>query len=251
MAIREPGILGEELRLKRILREPRIGSYLKTTETGEHYLISSGRHTAELYQMAMAFRFGEVRKLTSDIIVERIRNSPLKDEIDVLVGVAMGSIPLVYELQRDPLLMHTEAIWVEKERDPLRIRELKHRRAERFKKEIPWQRPEFVVGHNFRINPDKRVLVVEDVITTGATIRAVIDACCDYNDPDDPEGKGDPRAEANIVGVVAVINRMPADTDMLKISPVIEILWALRDPLVSWTPDECPLDAMGIPLKRI
>lgn len=251
MAIRESDILMEELRLKQTLRDSKVGAYYDARETGEHYLLSSGRHTGEFYQMAKAFRFAEVRRLAAGIIIEKIRNSPLGDSIDVLVGIAMGGIPLLYELQRDPFFMRTEAVWVEREQDPDKIRVLKARRAARLKKEIPVERSEFILGRNFRIDPDKRVLLVDDVMSTGGSIRAAIDACSDYNNPEDPAGKEDPFADANIVGIVVAVNRMPADADMLKISPVMDIIWALRDSLNSWVPDECPFDPEGISLKRI
>lgn len=251
MAIREPGIFGEELRLRQMLRDPKVGAYYDVKETGEHYLLSSGRHTGEFYQMAKAFRFAEVRRLAAGIIIEKIRNSFLADSIDVLIAIAMGGIPLLYELQRDPLFMRTEAMWVEREQNSNKVRTLKARRALRLKKEIPIGRPEFILGRDFRIDPNERVLLVDDVMSTGGSIRAAIDACSDYNNPDDPVGKEDPFADANIIGIVVGVNRMPADADMLRISPVMDIVWALRDPLNSWAPDECLFDCQGIPLRRV
>jgi len=243
----------EERRLKQMLRDPKIGAYFNTRETGEHYLLSSGRHTDEFYQMAKAFRFEQVRRFIADILIEKIRGSSFVDSVEVLIGVPMGGIPLLYELQKNPLLMHAEAIWLEKERDPIKALALKRRRAERLGTDLETiiKEPEFILNRNFKIDPDKQALVIEDVISTGGSVRAVVRACSDYDNPDDPDGKEDPFTGANIVGVVAAVNRMSIDADMLKISPVLDIIWALRDPLNSWAQEECPYEHKLVPLKRI
>ena len=250
------GESSDEARLRQMLRDPTFGAYLNAKDTGAHYLLSSGLHTGELYQIAAACRFEFVRRYIADIILQKLRKTNLyvdgTIQIDVLIGVAMGGLPILFELQGDPSLMHTEAIWVEKERDPWRILELKKRRAKRLKKEIDPMRQEFVLGRNFRIDPDKRAVIVEDVYTTGTSIRAAIDACNDYNHEDDPEGKEDSFAEANIVGAIVVVNRSPEGTEPPEVlMSTLTLVQALRDPINYYPREKCPWCKQRIKLKKI
>lgn len=242
----------EEMRLLHLLRDPKLGAYLSTKISGVHYLMSSGLHTDELYQIPAACRFEYVRRSIAELIMKKMKKTNLAGSIDIFVGVAMGGVPLAFELQRDPSFMGTEVLWVDKERDPKRVAELKVRRRGRFKKEINPKRPEFVLGRNFKIDPSKRVAIVEDVYSTGDSIRAAIDACSDSVSEDDPEGGDDSLADANVVGVIVAVNRSPEHTKPSEIlMPAITLVQALRDPMYSFSPGECPWCSEGIPLVKI
>jgi orotate phosphoribosyltransferase len=82
----------------------------------------------------------------------------------------------------------------------------------------------------FTIAPHERVLVVEDVVTTGGSAREVVDAV---------------RAAGGVpVGVGALIDRGdPARPPDLGVA--LRSLVTLE--VTSWAPDECPLCAEGVP----
>lgn len=78
----------------------------------------------------------------------------------------------------------------------------------------------------------RRTLVVEDVLTTGSSVRGVID----YAD----------HCGAEIVGVGALVNR----GGVTAAGIVVSELFALADiPLGVYRPDACPLCATGVPIN--
>lgn len=77
----------------------------------------------------------------------------------------------------------------------------------------------------------KRVLVVEDVLTTGGSAKRVAAAVR--------------RAGGNVIGLAAIVNRGGVAAGALGVPR----LHALADlPLASWAEDECPLCAGGVPV---
>ena len=78
----------------------------------------------------------------------------------------------------------------------------------------------------------KKILIVEDVVTTGGSIKSVID-----------EVK---RVNGTIVGVSALCNRGGILSKDLKV-PRFEALLNIK--LGTWTSDKCPLCQSGIPIN--
>ena len=83
----------------------------------------------------------------------------------------------------------------------------------------------------FEVGPHERVLVVEDVVTTGGSAREVVDLV--------RSGGG------TVVGVGALIDRSEA-SDPPDLTVPLKAL--LRVPATSWAPPECPLCARGEPV---
>ena len=86
----------------------------------------------------------------------------------------------------------------------------------------------------FRLEAGQRVLVVEDVMTTGGSVREVL-ACL-------------APSQARIVGVAAIVNRSgsenPFQSDGLPFTALANL------EATSWTPKECPLCAAGSPAVK-
>lgn len=80
--------------------------------------------------------------------------------------------------------------------------------------------------------PDRRVLVVEDVLTTGGSARKVVESVR--------------AAGGQVVGLGALCNRGGITAEMLTV-PRFEAL--LEVALESWAPDECPLCRAGVPVN--
>jgi orotate phosphoribosyltransferase len=118
----------------------------------------------------------------------------------VVVSAAVGGIVLGYETARR---LGTKAIFVEKDGG------------------VPTLRRGFAIG------PGDRALVVEDVVTTGRSVREVLDVV---------------RATgADVVAVGALVRRAPVDFGV----PTAVLLDL---PIESFDPAECPLCARGLPL---
>jgi orotate phosphoribosyltransferase len=161
-----------------------------------HFRLSSGRHSGRFIQK---FRMLEDPRLV-ELVARAIADRARVYEPTVVVSAAVGGIVLGYEVARQ---LGTLALFVEKERDVPALR------------------------RGFRLGPGDRALVVEDVVTTGLSIREVIDVV---------------RAAGASIGAVAiVVQREPVDFGI----PTIVLL---EVPVESYEPADCPLCARGVPL---
>jgi orotate phosphoribosyltransferase len=163
-----------------------------------HFRLSSGRHSDRFVQK---FRILEDPKLVERVaaaLAERAR--PLRPA--VVVSAAVGGIVLGYETARQ---LGTLGIFVEKEQG------------------VPALRRGFALG------PGDRVYVVEDVVTTGGSVREVLEVV---------RARG-----AAAVGVGVIVQRAPADFGLPT--------HALLDlPIESYDPEHCPQCAAGEPLSE-
>lgn len=158
-----------------------------------HFRLSSGRHSNRFVQK---FRFLEDPAFLERIVAAMLAEMPQLD-VRCVVSAAVGGIVLGYEAGRQ---LGTRAIFVEKEGGTPRFR------------------------RGFGVAPGERVLVVEDVITTGLSVREVIDVVV---------------AEGGVVSAAAVVVRRSA-------VDVGAPLYALLDlPMDSYEPAACPQCAAG------
>ncbi len=163
-----------------------------------HFRLSSGRHSDRFVQK---FRILEDPALLERVVAALLASmEPL--DAGVVVSAAVGGIVLGYECARQ---LGTRGIFVEKEDGRPRLR------------------------RGFVIEPSDRVLVVEDVVTTGLSVREVLDVV---------------RAEgATIAAVGAIVQRAPVDFGVPS--------FALLDlPIASFEPAACPQCAAGEPLTE-
>jgi len=85
-----------------------------------------------------------------------------------------------------------------------------------------------MLRRGFGIHADERALVVEDVVTTGASAREVHHLVA--------------RAGASTLGVAALVDRSEEP-------PQFPLRAVVRVEAVSWLPEECPLCREGVPLE--
>ncbi len=163
-----------------------------------HFRLSSGRHSDRFIQK---FRVLEYPVILEQIAVELAdRAEPYGPTI--VVSAAVGGIVLGYETARQ---LGTKAIFVEKEDG------------------VP------VLRRGFALGPEDRALVVEDVVTTGGSVREVLDVIAAHG------------AQAVAVGVI--VRRQPVEFGV----PTIALLDL---PVVSHDPTDCPQCASGEPLTE-
>jgi orotate phosphoribosyltransferase len=93
-------------------------------------------------------------------------------------------------------------------------------------------RPFALQRHYERVVPRRRVLVVDDVVNTGYSLRGTAAAVRD--------------AGGEVVGAGAVVNRGGATAAALGVP---ELRYLLDHPLDSWPADECPLCRDGAPVN--
>ena len=158
-----------------------------------HFRLSSGRHSNRFIQK---FRILEHPPLV-EAVGREIANAFRGQLPTIVVSAAVGGIVLGYEVARQ---LGTDAIFVEKESGVATLR------------------------RSFRLRPTDRVLVVEDVVTTGLSVREVIDVV---------RSQG-----STIIGVGLIVERSEVDFGVQK-----HVLLEL--PIESYDPSECPQCAAG------
>ena len=163
-----------------------------------HFRLSSGRHSDRFIQKFRVLEDPAIVERIAEALAERAREfAPT-----VVVSAAVGGIVLGYETARQ---LGTKAIFVEKENG------------------VPALRRGFALG------PGDRALVVEDVVSTGGSVREVLEVV---------RARG---AEPVAVGVI--VRRQAVDFGL----PTIALLDL---PVVSYDAAECPQCAQGLPLAE-
>ncbi len=164
-----------------------------------HFRLSSGRHSDRFVQKFRVLEDPQLLEPVGRAIADRFR----KLKPTVVVGAAVGAIVLAYEVARQ---LGTKAIFVEKENGAPKLR------------------------RGFMLAPQDRVLLVEDVLTTGLSVRETIDVVRHHG--------------AQIVGLGIIVAR-----DRVTLSGVegpTHILLEL--PLRSYDEAECPQCRAGEPV---
>jgi orotate phosphoribosyltransferase len=112
-----------------------------------HFILSSGRHSPVFLQKMRVFQFPERTERLCRALAEKIRER--FGEVDLIVSPAMGGIIPGYETAR---ALGCKAVFVEREDG------------------------EFQLRRGFEIPAGARVVMVEDIVTTGLSSRECIAA---------------------------------------------------------------------------
>lgn len=248
------------------------GAVLRSEDTGEHYLLSSGLHTGIFYQLARACERGALRELLAQLMYRKMKAGGIDPkEIDVFLGPAQGSLPLMYALQEIFDCDHVRVMYAERNetkdacailhekslkviaekightdeevwewvrdayRDDEELDHISHRHKEKFE-----------LARGFSLEPNERVFIIDDVAVTFSTIRETIRAAhrsCAL--------KG---WEAYITGFGVLIDRTDAGREPpQKFAPGLQYAYGLRIPLVAYPPtyEDCPYCRDGVKLVHI
>lgn len=166
-----------------------------------HFRLTSGRHAAYYMQCARLLQYPDV----AGPLCEQMASNFADQGVTVVVGPAIGAIPLSYEVAR---ALGVKSIFAERENGAMTLR------------------------RGFEVSAQDRVLVVEDVITTGGSVKEVIDLM---------------RAQgATVVGVGVLVDRSNGKIDFgVPLSSLLSL------EIESFAPEDCPLCAEGkIPVVK-
>ena len=111
-----------------------------------HFILTSGLRSPIFLQKARVFMHADKTEKLCRALAEKIRKE-VNGRIDYLVGPAVGGLIPAYETSRH---LHVPAIWVEREGGEFRLR-------------------------RFEIPEGAKVVIVEDIVTTGLSIRETAD----------------------------------------------------------------------------
>jgi orotate phosphoribosyltransferase len=110
-----------------------------------HFILTSGLRSPIFLQKARVFMHADKTERLCRALADRIREKVV-GRIDYVVGPAIGGLIPAYETSRH---LGVPAIWVEREQGVFRLR-------------------------RFEIEPGARVVIVEDIVTTGLSIRETV-----------------------------------------------------------------------------
>ncbi len=185
-----------------------------------HFLLPSGKHTNVFIQVSLGLRYVGTSKAVGFALYKRLRDAGLLDQIDVIVGPPVGALPVVTALQYAMDSSKVEAMYLD-------------RTAE----------GKFRLGRGFELTGGKRILLVDDVFTTGGSLRKAIAAC-----NDSVRGRGE---QCHFVGAAVVLNRV-SDPETFRLATVTMPLVAAVDyPLRDWSALTCPYCARNVPLFAV
>lgn len=165
-----------------------------------HFLLSSGRHADTYIQCAKVLQ--DPKK--AEEVMEEIKKQVEDLNLDVIVGPAMGGVLPAYELARQ---LKVISMFTEREEGVVKLR------------------------RGFQIKPGQRVLISEDVVTTGKSSLEAIRAI---------EALG-----AEVLGISCIINRSSKKTlDKYPIYSVISL------DIDSFEEKDCPLCKQNKPIVK-
>lgn len=173
----------------------KTGAYLQG-----HFLLTSGRHSDRYFEKFRVLQYPHYAAQLCGEIAHRFQHTA----VDVVVGPAVGGIIIAYEVARH---LGTRAMFTERENGKMTFR------------------------RGFTITPGERVLVVEDVITTGGSVREVLEVV--------------EKAGGQVQGVGVLVDRSNGRVDLgYRLEALLTV------DVSSYLPEDCPLCAANVPLTQ-
>jgi orotate phosphoribosyltransferase len=165
-----------------------------------HFVLTSGLHSTQYLQCALVLQHPSEAEAFGRAIAEQFEGQ----SIETVVAPAIGGIIIGWETARS---LGVRSVWTEREEGRMTLR------------------------RGFNVRPGERVLVVEDVVTTGGSTRETCDALR--------------AAGALVVGAASIIDRSAGRADV----GVPRLALATLD-VPAHAPDACPLCAEGVPAVK-
>jgi orotate phosphoribosyltransferase len=170
---------------------------LRTTEAllEGHFLLTSGQHSGSYVQCAKVLQYPQHAEALGGWIAESFHGTA----VDVVISPAVGGLIIGHEVAR---ALGVRAIFGEREGGVMTLR------------------------RGFAVTPRERVLVVEDVTTTGGSVREIMRLAQER--------------QGQVVGVGAILNRSPGPLDLGVPLHSLALL-----ALQNYAPEACALCQQG------
>lgn len=167
-----------------------------------HFILTSGLRSPVFLQKARVFMYADKTEALCKALAEKI-TAEVKGEIDYVVGPAIGGLIPAYETSRH---LHVPAIWVEREQGTFRLR-------------------------RFEIEKGARVVIVEDIVTTGLSIRETIACLTELG--------------AEVVAAACIIDRSAGKTDV-----GVPLIALAEYEVPAYPADQLPSELAAIPAVK-
>lgn len=164
-----------------------------------HFQLTSGLHSRQYVQCAAVFEYpAHAEKIVAELVKK------LPQDIDTVIAPAIGGISLGYEVAR---ALHCHFIFAEREKGKMALR------------------------RGFTLHPQEKILVVEDVVTTGGSVQEILEL-----------GR---KHDCKVQAVAALVDRSGGRVDFHV--PFISLL---KLDIETFVPEDCPLCRADEPLTQ-
>jgi orotate phosphoribosyltransferase len=167
-----------------------------------HFLLTSGLHSPIYWEKALVIQYPEYTEKLCRMIADHYRRSG----VQVVAGLTTPGIIIAYETARQ---LGVRGIFAERDESGSGR----------------------VFRRGFHIAPGEKVLIVDDILTTGGSVNEVIAAV--------------KKLQGNIVGIGVLVLRSAKEPDF-----GVPFYACHRTEVITYQPDKCPLCAQGIPLVK-
>ncbi len=170
-----------------------------------HFILSSGLHSTNYVQCAKVFEYPEYGEEVGRLLAEKVKEQGI--ECTVVIGPALGGVIVAYEVAK---FLGVRAMFTEREGGVMTLR------------------------RGFDLTTDDKVLVVEDVVTTGKSTLEVVEVINQYS--------------AKVVGCASIINRSekenPFDNSGKK------YVYLVKFDFPTYKPEDCSLCKSNVPAVK-
>ncbi|MFA9462347.1 orotate phosphoribosyltransferase [Thiohalorhabdus methylotrophus] len=165
-----------------------------------HFLLSSGLHSNRYLQSALVLQDPEKAERLCRALAQQ-----LPDGIEYVVGPALGGVVVAYELAR---ALGALAQFTERKEEAMTLR------------------------RGFQLPQGARVFIMDDILTTGTSIRECYEALRDK--------------DIDLVGCGCLVDRSDGKADVAGLP--LHALVGLE--VQAWEPADCPMCAEGMPVEK-
>ncbi len=172
-----------------------------------HFQLTSGRHSDRFFLMPHTFQ----HPAETERLCHALARLFQEENVETVVGPATGGIILAYEVARQLGRLTgrpVRAVFTEKTEDG-----------------------GMALKRQWQLRAGERVLVVEDAVTTGGSVRKAISAVQAF--------------QPVLVGVGCIVDRSRGLADF-----GVPLRSLVRVDVDSWAPEECPLCKAGVPVVK-
>ena len=165
-----------------------------------HFKLSSGLHSSQYLQCALLLQHPEYAEKLCKALSEKFRNK----KPNIVIAPALGGILVSYEVAK---ALNAKSLFAERVKGKMTLR------------------------RGFKLAKEDRVLVVEDVVTTGLSTKEVIEVV--------------KSSRASLVGVGCLIDRSKSKIDFgVQFESLVKI------DVPTFKPEACPLCKDNIPITK-
>lgn len=169
-----------------------------------HFQLSSGLHSPDYVQSSLVLGDPVAAETLGAALADRCRAAMGFARVDCVIGPALGGVVLAFVMARH---LGARALFAERRQGIMAL------------------------TRGLIVQPAEKVLVIEDVVITGSTVRELLDLVAER--------------QGQVLGVGALLDRSGADLDL----DVPFVSLARLDTEV-YTPEQCPLCRQQLPLTR-